>query len=75
MGALMVIFRDSLPLVFFSITTYRDKTFSSTVIVCFSPMTMFLSLAVSACFGGINTLEFCKSMVLTEKESYPHVSP
>jgi hypothetical protein len=67
-GALMVIFRDSLPSAVFSTTTSRDKTSSSAVIVRFSPMTTFLPLAISACSGQIHTLEFCKSMVLTKKE-------
>jgi hypothetical protein len=63
----MVIFRDYLPSTVFSTTTSRDKIFSSAVIVRFSPMTTILPLAASACSDRINTLEFCKSMVLTEK--------
>jgi hypothetical protein len=61
------IFRDSLPSTVFSTTTSRDMTFSSAVIVRFSPMTTFLPWATSACSGQISTLEFCKSMVSTGK--------
>jgi hypothetical protein len=74
-GVLMVIFRDSLPSTIFSTATSHDKIFSSMVIVCFSPMITILPLATSPCSGGINTLEFYKSMVLTEKDSYPPASP
>jgi hypothetical protein len=66
-GALIVVFSDSLSSAVFSATTSQDKIFSPAVIVQFSPMTTFLPLVASACSGRISTLEFCKSMVLTRK--------
>jgi hypothetical protein len=63
----LVIFRDSFPSAVISTTTSCDKIFSSTVIVRFSPITTFLPFTGSAYSGRIGTLEFCKSMVLTEK--------
>jgi hypothetical protein len=66
-GALTVIFIDSLPSAVVSTTTSRDKILSTTMIVHFSLLAMFLPLAASAHSGQINNLIFCKSMVLTRK--------